>query len=224
MEQASPEKNVVSNEESRRVSDKANDPTSIAVTNPVPHNLKVESAVSRDVDILISTNASFKSRRELWQKLKEAGKLDEVIAELKQRAANDPNDPEIPTALGVGLMNKFPVQDFNDAAMLGLQIDQNFNMALKLDPANWEAQYEKANSMSYWPDEAVSKVPEIIQRLSSLIDQQETMTPQPEFAKTYVLLGNQYQKTGQSDQALATWQLGLSKFPNDSTLQKKVNP
>jgi hypothetical protein len=57
--------------------------------------------------------------------------------------------------------------------------------------------------------------------LSSLIDQQETMTPQPEFAQTYVVLGDEYQKIGQPDKAAATWQLGLTKFPGDSALQKK---
>lgn len=149
--------------------------------------------------------------------------MDQVIAELKQRAIDDPNNPEIQTALGVGLMNEFPVQDFNQAATLGMEIDQSFNNALKLDPASWEAQYEKANSMSYWPAAAGDKSPEIIQRLSSLIDQQDTMPQQPEFAKTYVLLGNQYQKQGQTDEALATWALGLAKFPNDTTLQKEMN-
>jgi len=51
------------------------------------------------------------------------------------------------------------------------------------------------------------------------------MPPQPQFAQTYVLLGEQYQKAGQSDQAQATWQLGLARFPNDPTLRQKTgNP
>ena len=76
--------------------------------------------------------------------------------------------------------------------------------------------------MYYWP--ANPQVDnQVVQNLSSLIDQQETMSPQPEFAQTYVVLGNEYQKIGQPDKAQATWQLGLSKFPNDPTLQKKIN-
>jgi tetratricopeptide (TPR) repeat protein len=225
-EPATPEKIVAPKPDPRRiVSDTAGEPKPAAASSPVASDLQadgVATALSQAVDILISPQASFQTRRELWQKLKEAGQLDQVIAELKRRAANNPNDPAIPTALGVGLMNKFPVQDFNEAALLGLQIDQNFNTALKLDPANWEAQYEKAGSMSYWPDVAGDKKPEIIQRLSSLIDQQETMPPQPQFAKTYILLGDQYKKAGQADLAQATWQLGAQKFPNNSTLQKKI--
>jgi tetratricopeptide (TPR) repeat protein len=184
-------------------------------TTSLPH--------SRAVDTLVSAQTGFSDRQALLKKLKNSGELDAAIAELKQRAAEVPNDAGISTALGEAIMNKFPVQDFNEAATLGLQIDQSFDAALKLDPANWEAQFFKADAMSYWPDVAGNKGPEIIQRLSSLIDQQEKMTPQPEFARTYVLLGDQYQKAGQSAYAQSTWQLGLAKFPNDSSLRKRVN-
>ena len=69
----------------------------------------------------------------------------------------------------------------------------------------------------------MNKGPEVIQRLSSLIDQQETMPPQPQFAQIYVLLGEQYQKAGQPDNAIQTWRRGAAKFPGDPALQKKIN-
>ncbi len=80
----------------------------------------------------------------MLKKLKAAGTLDQAIAELKQRAAGSPDDPAIPTAIGEALMNKFPIADSDESAMNGLQMDQSFNKALKLDPANWEAQFFKA--------------------------------------------------------------------------------
>jgi TolA-binding protein len=49
------------------------------------------------------------------------------------------------------------------------------------------------------------------------------MPSQPAFAQTYVVLGNEYQKMGKSDEAMATWQLGAQKFPGDPTLQKKIS-
>ena len=196
------------------------EPVSTAVPSPSPTVASAPTALSPAAATLISPQASFKERRELWQKVKEAGQLDRVVAELKQRATETPDDAYLQTALGVGLMNKFPVSDFNEAAKLGLEIDQSFDAALKVDPTNWEAQYEKANSMSYWPDAAGDKGPEIIQRLSNLIDQQDKMTSQPEFAKAYVLLGKQYKKAGNPDYAQATWQIGLTRFPGDSALQK----
>ena len=178
--------------------------------------------LSRTVDTLLSDKTSFSDRQAMWKKLKTDGMLDQVIAELKQRAAGSPDDPAIPTAIGEALMNKFPIADPDESAMNGLQMDQSFNKALKLDPANWEAQFFKALEMGYWPAE-MNKAPEVIQRFSALIDQQETMASQPEFAQTYVGLGNEYQKIGQPDKAAATWQIGLTKFPNDPVLQKKIS-
>jgi tetratricopeptide (TPR) repeat protein len=105
--------------------------------------------------------------------------------------------------------------------ILGMQADQNFDAALNLDPANWEAQFFKAAAMSHWPLE-LNKGEEVIQRLSSLIDHQDTLLPQPQFAQSYVVLGDQYLKMGQPDHAAATWQIGARKFPGHSELQRKI--
>jgi len=80
----------------------------------------------------------------------------------------------------------------------------------------------KSSSMYYWPADP-ARDNDVVQRLSSLIDQQGTMPSQPQFAQTYVVLGNEYEKTGQPDKAMATWQLGAQQFPNDPTLQKKIS-
>jgi tetratricopeptide (TPR) repeat protein len=113
--------------------------------------------------------------------------------------------------------------DLNDIGILAMQADQSFNAALKIDPQNWEATFVKASSMYYWPADPARDA-DAAQRLSNLIDQQEkAATPQPQFVQTYVALGNQYLKMNQPEKALATWQLGLQKFPNDPTLQKKIS-
>jgi cytochrome c-type biogenesis protein CcmH/NrfG len=226
--QAQSEKNIVPNRELPRiVSERANDfePVATPASSNVPSDASTNpTASSQAVDTLVSLQTGFDQKQAVLKQLKEAGKLDQVIADLKQRAADNPNSPEIQTALGEAYLYKFPVQDYNEAAILGMQVDQSFNAALKLDPANWEAQFFKAESLSYWPPE-LNKGPEVIQRLSSLIDQQETMPPQPQFARTYVLLGEQYQKAGRLDYAKQVWQLGAARFSGDPTLQGKItNP
>jgi tetratricopeptide (TPR) repeat protein len=75
--------------------------------------------------------------------------------------------------------------------------------------------------MYYWPANP-QRDNEVVERLSGLIDRQETLAAQPEFAQTYVVLGNEYQKIGQPEKALATWQLGLQKFPASPELRQKV--
>jgi hypothetical protein len=180
---------------------------------------------SRAMDVLLSAQSGFQEKQAAWKQLRDAGELDQAITALKQGAANNPSSPEYLTALGEACVYQLQtIVDFNQRAILAMQADQSFNAALGLDPANWEAQFFKAASLANWPA-GLNKGPEVIQQLSSLIDQQEALPPQPQFAQTYVLLGDQYQKAGQPDYAQQTWRLGLAKFPGDTTLQGRIaNP
>jgi hypothetical protein len=212
----------------RNVSTGTNDARPAPMATAPANDLKpaIASSLSQAVDTLVSPQASFQQKRAALKQLRDAGELDQAIELLKQGAANNPASAEYPAALGQVELQKAGVVSqnggsINEMGILGMQADQSFDAALKLDPANWEAQFYKAAAMSYWPPE-LNKSPEIIQRLGALIDQQETMPPQPQFAQTYVLLGDQYQKAGQSDYAQQTWQLGAAQFPSDSTLQKKI--
>jgi tetratricopeptide (TPR) repeat protein len=215
-EQTPPEPSVdFEREQPRPVSGSPSEP----IPTPVPDRAK--AALTQAVGFLASPQTTFSYRRALLKQLKDAGELDQAIAALTDLAAKNPTNAEIPTALGEALLSKFPLADYAQAAALGLQIDQTFDAALAIDPTNWEAQFYKADSMSYWPDEA-GKGPEVIQRLSSLVSQQETMPSQPQFAQTYLVLGDQYQKAGQAANAQSTWQLGLTKFPNDPGLQARL--
>ena len=181
---------------------------------------------NRAIDALVSPRSTYQEKQGTWKQLQGAGGLDQAIAALKAGMANHPNDAAYPAELGVAYINKLMTVhasgNYNEMATLGMQADQSFDAALKLDPSNWEAQYYKAASLAYWPAE-MNKGPEVIQRLSSLIDQQEAMPPQPQFAQIYVLLGEQYQKAGQPDNAIQTWRRGAAKFPGDPALQKKIN-
>jgi hypothetical protein len=181
---------------------------------------------TNSVDTLLSAKSGAQ-KHELFQQLVQSGQIDQVIAELKQRAMENTNDAEIPTTLGEAQLNKLRAlhdagSDNDDLGILAMQADQSFNAALKIDPSNWEAQFVKVSSMYYWPSDP-TRDNEVVQRLSNLIDQQETMSTQPQFAQTYVVLGNEYQKIGQPDKAMATWQIGAQKFPNDQSLQKKLS-
>jgi hypothetical protein len=185
-------------------------------------NTPPPSAFRQAVDILVSPQTSFQQRQAAWKQLRDAGELDQALATLKQGATNNPSSGEYPMALGEAYIYKLQtVRDFHEVSILALQADQSFNTALGLDPANWEAQFFKAASLSRWPPE-MNKGSEVIQQFSHLIDQQEALPPQPQFVQSYVLLGDQYKKTGQPDYAVQTWRLGLAKFPGDSTLQGRI--
>src|SRR5581483_2418664 len=141
------------------------------------------AAVARMVDLLVSPQTEFRDKQKTWLQLRESGQLDRVIAELKQRAASNPNAAEVPATLGEAYFMKIPgTTDYNQRGMLALQADQSFDDALQRAPDNWEAQFMKAMSLSYWP-EGLNKGSEVIERFTALINQQEAQSPRPEFAQ-----------------------------------------
>jgi tetratricopeptide (TPR) repeat protein len=228
-EQAPPEKIPVGNPTPPPTAPtNAGAPVQMAAAAPADvqtNALDSTNSLSAAVDALLTAHGQ--KKHDLFQQLLKNGQLDAAIADLQQRAATNSTDPEIPTTLGEALLNKLrglhdAGADNNQQGILALQADEDFNNALKIDPKNWEAQFVKVSSMSYWPSTPQTDN-DLVQRLSSLIDEQEGMQPTPIFAQTYVLLGNQYQKMGRQAEAIATWQLGAQRFPADPTLQQKLS-
>ena len=180
------------------------------------------NAISKAVDALLAAKGG---KHEMFLQLAKNGQLDAVIDELKQRAAADPSNAEIPTTLGEALLNKVRAMkeagdnDPTDLGIYALQADQQFSAALKIDPKNWEANFVQASSKYYWPPDP-QRDAATVQQLANLIDQQDNMPSQPVFAQTYATLVKQYQKMGKTDEAAATLKLGLQKFPSDPMLQQ----
>ena len=183
----------------------------------------VDTAVSQAIDSLLSTRLTHEQRRDILKKLNEAGKLDEAISELQQQAADNPRNAEYQTALGQAYLEKgIALQDgSSDKVILVMQAMKSFDAALSDDSANWEARFTRTAILSHYPTE-MNKGQEVIDQFTQLINQQEAQPSQPQFAKTYVLLGDQYQKLGNNDYALATWQAGAQLFPSDKTLRKRL--
>jgi tetratricopeptide (TPR) repeat protein len=180
------------------------------------------SLLNQMVDVLVSKQASYQQKRQVWKQLRDAGQLDQAIAELERRTLNDPRTAEYPAALGQAYLKKCGViQDVREQGILAMQADKLFDTALGLDPSNWEARFTKAVGMSYWPP-MLNKSEEVIQHFQTLIQQQESQPPQPQFADTYAWLGEQYQKDGRSDDARTIWQRGATLFPTDEKLRTKL--
>jgi len=105
--------------------------------------------------------------------------------------------------------------------MFGMKADQTYDAALAADPAHWEARYMKAVGMSYWPS-TMNKGKEVLERFTSLIQDQEQQPAQPQFSQTYVRLGDEYRKAGQIEYAQQVWQRGAVQFPDDPELKRKL--
>jgi tetratricopeptide (TPR) repeat protein len=189
------------------------------VAEPLP---PVESTNPQPMDVLLSPHSSFEQRQAAWQQLRQNRKLDQAIAELEQSLTNHPTRAEYPAALGQAYLHKCATtQDVREQGILAMKADQVFDTALALDPANWEAGFFKAAALSNWPAE-MNRGPEVIQRFTQLIEQQEAVASQPHFSQSYLWLGAQYRKSGRTDYADQVWQRGAALFPADEALRQKI--
>jgi tetratricopeptide (TPR) repeat protein len=188
----------------------------------IPPHTPTSLSIHAKFESLLDPHTGFEQKQAVWSELTKSGKLDLAIAELEQRAKDNPSNADIPACLGRGYLQKAgSIQDVREQGILGMKADQTFEAALALDPQNWDARYWKATAMSYWPVQ-LNKTPEVVDELLALVDQQEKTTARPEFAQSYVLLGEQYEKSGHTDYAKQTWQRGLTQFPDYSQLKDKL--
>lgn len=188
---------------------------------PAPSSVEGE-AFTDAVNALVSPKSTYGQRQAALKQLKDTGRLADAIARLEQDMPNDPKNALYPAVLGEAYLKMCAGStDLREQAIWAMTADKDFDTALSLDPSNWDARYTKAVAMSYWPA-SMNKGDEVIQQFTTLIQQQEQETPQPEFAQTYEWLGKQYQKAGQPDAAQQVWQRGAALFPNDPTLQAAI--
>ena len=204
------------------------EPPSAATQAPsttVPAPATLSPLVAQAIANLVSPQAAFAQKQAAWQQLRDSGKLDQAITHLEQQVTANPKAAEYPATLGQAYLQKAgTIQDLREQGILGMKADQNFEAALALDPSNWEARFWRATAMSYWPPE-LNKTQEVIENFLELVKLQEAQAQQPQFAQTYVLLGEQYQKNGYAEYATQVWQRGAQLFPGDPRLRDKLtNP
>ena len=180
------------------------------------------AAVSQAVDVLLSPQVPYEQKHAAWKRLRDGDGLDAAITDLQQRLVNNPTSADCAAVLGHACLQKCgTINDLRDQGTLAMQADKLFDTALSLDPANWEARFSKAVALSYWPP-SMGKSDEVIQHFTTLIQQQETQPPQPQFAESYVWLGDQYQKAGHHDDAHSVWARGAALFPSDQKLSSRM--
>ncbi len=188
-----------------------------------PAGPAVNPVVAQAIENLVSPQASHAHKQYAWQQLRDAGKLDVAITELEQRTSANPNSAAYPATLGQAYLQKAgTIQDMREQGILGMKADQSFEAALALDPSNWEARFWRTAAMSYWPSE-LGKSREVIESFLGLIKQQEEQSPQPQFAQTYLMLGDQYSKQGHTQYATQVWHRGASLFPDHAELRDRLS-
>ncbi len=163
------------------------------------------------------------TRYAIWNRARESGKFQDLLTALEARAAADPDNAQLQFELGYGYLQPLIHGEATgvEAGEWSMKADSAFDAALALDPANWDARFNKAVTYSFWPP-IFGKQAAAIKNFEILVEQQSHMAPAPEFAQTYLFLGNMYEQTGQSDKAKEAWNLGLAAFPQDADLRERL--
>ena len=149
--------------------------------------------------------------------------MDDAIAELQGRVAANPDSVEDTVTLAEAYLKKCgQTADIRQQAMLAMQADQLLDTALGADSSNWEAQFDKVSAMAHWPLE-LNQGSKGVGQFQTLIQEQESQPSQPQFALSYLRLGDFYQRTGDAADAMQVWQRGAALFPESTDLQNRLS-
>lgn len=186
-------------------------------------NSVAAAPLERLIDMLLDDDSfSEIEQQDMWQKVRDVGRMDEVMAELEERCELEPNNPDLRVDLAEAYIQKiFDVGNGPLAGVYGSKADEAYDRALELDPTHWDARFNKAVALSNWPA-FLGKTGEAIQNFEILIAQQKDQPQEPQFAQTYLFLGNMYQQTGDAEKALQAWRSGAELFPQDEALLEQL--
>jgi tetratricopeptide (TPR) repeat protein len=182
-----------------------------------PTKLDLDEALVR----LSDPRTPYRESEKLWGRIASAGRLDEAISVLKGRVEEAPRDADRQAQLGTAYIQKL-VHGASDKekATLARSADQAFDAALLADPHHWQARFQKGVSLSFWPP-IFGKQAEAVKQLELLRDEQESSAQRPEFAQTYLFLGNLHLQSGSRDKAVEVWRRGLELFPQSEELRQR---
>lgn len=181
------------------------------------------SGAASAMDRILAGGLEWEEAQALWKEVASAGKLDELVTLLEERAKARGNDPEAQTQLGLAYLQKtFRAGGGPEAGVWASKADHAFDAALAVDETHWEARFQKAVSLSFWPP-MLGKQPDAVKQFEKLVAQQEASgSKQKGYAATYLFLGNMHLQMGAKDKALAAWNQGLAQFPDNADLLKKI--
>jgi tetratricopeptide (TPR) repeat protein len=172
------------------------------------------------------SGSDWNKAQELWVKAKDAGQLEALMAMYEQAAKDNPSVADTQASLGSAYLQALNATKSTgpEAGKWANLADKSFDRALEIDQGHWGARFQKALSLSFWPD-FLGRKKEAIDNFEILVKQQEsTGNVQPRGHETYLTLGNLYSQQGKDDKAKDIWERGARAFPDNQDLKGKLAP
>jgi vitamin B12 transporter len=113
------------------------------------------------------------------------------------------------------------VETMERGALVG-QANSLLEAALEIDPLRWEGRFLLAMNHFHAP-EFLGRTGDAQRELEMLLAQQGDRSEPPQFAETYLYLGDVYVRRGRRQDAVAVWSRGLARFPTHAALRERLS-
>jgi len=149
--------------------------------------------------------------------------IEPTIAALKKELKNDPENPELWSALGAAYFAKLASGEAEGpaAARVYRDVMQAYDKAIQYDEHHWTARYSKAFTTSMAP-EFVGLRPASIRMFEDVVQRQEARPNAREYARCYMRLGTLYKDAGNMEKAKQIWKKGLRLYADDRQLTEAL--
>ncbi|MCR9247649.1 MAG: hypothetical protein NXI31_21700 [bacterium] len=172
-------------------------------------------------DELRTLQASGESTAELWAQLEACDRLDEVLDVYRTAVEQAPQSTAAHYELACAAHAAAMSRPNHEQGRWWRESDSAYGDVLELDPQHWDARYEKAVKLTFWPS-SYGRMPEAIQHFETLIEQQRSLPVEGRHSQVYFQLGNLHAQRGDLKEARSVWQQGLQRHPTASRLQQRL--
>jgi tetratricopeptide (TPR) repeat protein len=185
-----------------------------------------KEAAAEDLSTLVSESLdkglTASEKEKLLDRVRKQRTQKDLVRAMEARIASNPQDAKGHNLYARALIEQLMIEpSYAAKEELGGRSMAEYDKAIALDPRYWEPRFEKAESLTYYP-ESMGKTPEALREFEALLALQAGSNQDPRFARTYGHLGRMYVRIGKADRALKTVQEGARLFPDDEDLRSQL--
>lgn len=171
--------------------------------------------------LLAELEADGEDVADAWLRIESADQLDAVLDVYRAEVASAPQSViaqhELARAAHAAAMSRPNHKD----GRFWTESDGAYQKILDVDPEHWDARYEKAVKLTFWPD-AFGRRPEAMKHFETLIEQQAVRPAEERHVSVYVWLGNLHAQQGDPERARKVWRQGLQRHPDAHGLRERL--
>ncbi len=151
----------------------------------------------------------------------EAKEYDRCIKFFEKLVADHPKSANAYLNYGFAYVDKIPAAGTITQVILANTALSNFTKSLELSPS-WIGYYTRGHSYLFWP-KIFGRTPLGLADLEQAMKIQKSEPKRPYHVRTYISLGDAYWKMDDLAKAKATWEEGLSQFPDNAQLKARLS-